>query len=134
MAFPSTENLHIIPTTRDLTDHLALSSRNAYLSSSERPFAPTLHQALSSIRSSVSSSSITIESAIQNARELVDSRAVEASKDGVEMRFDYIEVFDKITFEPIRGELGGREAVVAGAVWVGKTRLIDNLLIGWSVV
>lgn len=52
----------------------------------------------------------------------------------VELRMDYFEVFDRNTFEPIRGKVeAGREAVVAGAVWVGKTRLIDNLLLGWGV-
>lgn len=52
----------------------------------------------------------------------------------VELRLDYFEVFDRNTFEPLRGKVEvGKEAVVAGAVWVGKTRLIDNLLLGWGV-
>jgi pantoate--beta-alanine ligase len=135
MAYPSPENFHIIPTTRDPNDHLALSSRNAYLTSSERPHAPTLHRALSHVRSSLTSSSnpITSESAIQGARELIDTAAQNARTEGVEMKYEYIEVFDKLTFEPIEGGLRGRQAVVAGAIWVGKTRLIDNLLIGWDV-
>ncbi|WWC59145.1 pantoate-beta-alanine ligase [Kwoniella dejecticola CBS 10117] len=52
---------------------------------------------------------------------------------GVELTLDYIEIFDKDTFEPIRGPIGrNREFVLAGAIWVGKTRLIDNLLVGWE--
>lgn len=52
----------------------------------------------------------------------------------VKMELDYIEVFDKETFEPVRGEVeSGRELVIAGAMWVGKTRLIDNLLLGWDM-
>lgn len=52
----------------------------------------------------------------------------------VELKMDYFEVFDRHAFEPIRGPVEkGREAVVAGAVWVGKTRLIDNLLLGWGI-
>lgn len=139
-AYPTTDNLHIIPTTRDTSDHLALSSRNAYLTEAERPYAPTLHRALSQVRSSLTSSSsststpTTAESAIQAARDLIENASVEASSSSnVSIKYDYIEVFDKVTFEPIRGELRGREAVVAGATWVGKTRLIDNLLIGWDV-
>ena len=134
MAFPTSDNLHIIPTTRDKTDHLALSSRNAYLTTTERPYAPTLHRALSQVQTSLTTTSTTAESAIQAARDLIEQVAVKASTESdVLIKFDYIEVFDKVTFEPIRGELGGREAVVAGAMWLGKTRLIDNLLIGWAV-
>jgi pantoate--beta-alanine ligase len=60
------------------------------------------------------------------------STAVSGS-DIPEIRLDYVEVFDKHTFEPIRGEIEkGREMVIAGAMWVGKTRLIDNLLLGWG--
>jgi len=135
MAYPCSENFHIIPTTRHPIDHLALSSRNAYLTSSERPHAPTLQRALSHVRSSLTSPSnpITSDSAVQGAREIIENAAQNARTEGVEMKYDYIEVFDKLTFEPIEGELRGREAVVAGAMWVGKTRLIDNLLIGWGV-
>jgi pantoate--beta-alanine ligase len=56
----------------------------------------------------------------------------------VVLKEDYFEVFEKSTFESVRGGVGcgsveRREMVVSGAVWVGKTRLIDNLLLGWSV-
>lgn len=53
---------------------------------------------------------------------------------GVRLELDYIEVFDRDTFQPIRGPVGeGRPLVIAGAVWVGQTRLIDNLLLGWDM-
>lgn len=143
-AHPTSENLHIIPTTRDSKDNLALSSRNAYLTPSERVYAPTLHRALTLVENALvrpessehSSASTSAEEAIAAARGLIESIAKEAkAKDGVEIKFDYIEVFDRDTFEVIRGGggLGGREGVVAGAMWVGKTRLIDNLLLGWEV-
>lgn len=52
----------------------------------------------------------------------------------VDLRMDYFEVFDRHTFEPIRGKSeGDKGIVIAGAIWVGKTRLIDNLLLGWGV-
>lgn len=52
---------------------------------------------------------------------------------GVDLELDYIELFDKTTFNPVRGDVTGKEMVLAGAVWVGKTRLIDNLLLGWKL-
>jgi pantoate--beta-alanine ligase len=135
-AFPTTDNLHIIPTTRDGMDNLALSSRNAYLTPSERPYAGTLYKALSLVKSSLGSSAsdrtMTVEDVKAQARDLIESAASRATSEGITIKYDYIEVFDKTTFEPIRGELKGREGVVAGAIWLGKTRLIDNLLIGWD--
>ena len=72
-----------------------------------------------------------------SAATAVISEQQQASVDdgsGVEVRHDYVEVFDRETFDPIRGPIDPqRKAVVSGAVWVGRTRLIDNLLLGWEV-
>ncbi|KAK8846706.1 pantoate-beta-alanine ligase [Kwoniella newhampshirensis] len=148
LSHPTSSNLHILPTTR-APSGLALSSRNAYLSKFELLVAPVLHRALSSAvdlyNSTTTSLSneenqVTGEDLVASAtRAILDEqeRLLSASEDdggGVELRLDYVEVFDKHTFEPVRGKVGtGREMVVAGAVWVGTTRLIDNLLIGWEV-
>lgn len=131
---PAPENLHIIPTTRDTKDSLALSSRNAYLTPCERRYAPTLYRALSLARDRLSSGGATGEEACAAARELVESVAREARGEGVVMRFDHVDLFEKTTFRRVRGKVGeGEEVVIVGAVWVGKTRLIDNLLVGWEV-
>ncbi|ORY25324.1 putative PAN6 Pantoate-beta-alanine ligase [Naematelia encephala] len=138
---PTPDNLHILPTTRDPQTHLALSSRNAYLSPSELRVAPVLHQALSAARQvfltcSSSSEGTTGEEMISAASQIVSAQqeALEAEGSSVDLRLDYIEVFDKHTFEPVRGPVEkDREMVVAGALWVGRTRLIDNLLLGWDV-
>lgn len=130
---PTPENLHIIPTTRDATDSLALSSRNAYLSPLERRYAPTLHRALSLARERLSSGATGAE-ACAAARELVESVAREAEGEGVVIKFDHIDLFEKTTFRRVRGEVReGEEVVLVGAMWVGKTRLIDNLLVNWQV-
>jgi pantoate--beta-alanine ligase len=130
---PAAENLHIIPTTRDPTDHLALSSRNAYLSPTERGYAPTLYRALSLAKERLAAGASGAE-ACAAAQELVQQVAEQAAKEGVEMRLDHIDVFEKTTFRKVKGKLrDGEEVVVVGAVWVGRTRLIDNLLVGWDV-
>ena len=133
--------MHILPTTR-AADGLALASRNAYLSAAERAVAPTLHRALSAGRdlyrhanAASAQAGTTGEEIVSAATEVIlaeSQRLLDAGNEA-EMRLDYVEVFDKHTFEPIRGPVEeGRELVIAGAIWVGKTRLIDNLLLGWG--
>jgi pantoate--beta-alanine ligase len=130
ISHPTPENMHIIPTTRDVSTNLALSSRNAYLTPQEMEVAPVLYRALSAAKEGYSEDGITGEELIQRAISVVEGVEVPA---GVDMKVDYFEVFDKETFEPVRGQVGGREVVIAGALWVGKTRLIDNLLLGWDM-
>lgn len=129
ISHPTPENMHIVPTSRDPISNLALSSRNAYLTPQEMEIAPVLYRALSSAKEGYLEDGITGEELIDRAVKVVEG--VDAGE--VDLRIDYFEVFDKQTFEPVRGLVGGREVVVAGAVWVGKTRLIDNLLLGWDM-
>ncbi|WVR04367.1 pantoate-beta-alanine ligase [Kwoniella sp. DSM 27419] len=144
LAHPTPDNLHILPTTRSPAG-LALSSRNAYLSPAEMAVAPVLYRALTAARDLYKTSAaagITGEDIISAATRVVLAEQerilapglTEGDGAGVELRMDYVEAFDKTTFEPIRGPIGeARQFVLAGAVWVGKTRLIDNLLVGWDV-
>jgi pantoate--beta-alanine ligase len=98
-------------------DGLAMSSRNAYLSAEERVKAPVLHRAL---RAGVEAITHGIHS-VPDVEKLM--RRVVTEEGGVEV--DYLAVVDPATFEaPVDF---GRELLVAGAVRVGKTRLIDNL-------
>jgi pantoate--beta-alanine ligase len=103
-------------TSRD-SDGLAMSSRNSYLSEHERKVAPALHRALRAG-----------EEAIQHGIHDVPSieklmRKMAAETDGVTV--DYLAVVDPLTFEaPLDFR---REVVLAGAIRVGKTRLIDNI-------
>ena len=94
--------IRVVPTVRD-ADGLALSSRNAYLSKSEREMARALPRALWTGRDAFSAGSDPVGAA---ARGL----------DGLDV--DYLEV----------AELDGVR-VLAAAVWIGKTRLIDNVIL-----
>ena len=143
LSHPTSDNLHILPTTRDPSTNLALSSRNAYLSPAELKVSPVLYRALSAAKDSwksVASPSTptTGEDLVVTATSVVlaEIERLRDAPEGIDadLRLDYIEVFDKHTFEPVIGEVEeGREMVIAGAVWVGQTRLIDNLLLGWEV-
>jgi pantoate--beta-alanine ligase len=107
-----------VPTVRD-TDGLALSSRNAYLSLEERESALSLKKSLDLADGMF-------------AAEGKDPRAVkEAVRAFIEgqphTRIDYVSICDPVTLEEV--ETFGDENLLALAVWVGKTRLIDNRLI-----
>lgn len=57
------------------------------------------------------------------------------AKAGVEMRLDYVEFNDSDSFELVddaktRADWGTRAVLLSGALWVGRTRLIDNLILG----
>ncbi len=108
----------IAPIVRE-ADGLAISSRNAYLSPSERRVARVLFQSLEKARERV------------RAGEREASGIISAMKAEIEAkpmaRIDYIEMVDAETIEPAT-RVEGR-VLVALAVWIGKTRLIDNVVL-----
>ena len=105
------------PTVRD-ADGLALSSRNKYLSADEREQAGALGQAMQQAREAVRRSKKGVPASRLKAelRWLIETRPA--------ARVDYIEFFDPETLQP--NAVVRRGAHMALAVWVGKTRLIDN--------
>ena len=103
--------------TRREHDGLALSSRNSYLSESDRAKAPVLHRALRAGEEAITHGIHEV-----GGIEKLMHRVV-AEEGGVEV--DYLAVVDPETFEaPADFD---REVLLAGAVKVGKTRLIDNV-------
>lgn len=103
-------------TTRE-HDGLAMSSRNSYLAPEERAKAPVLHRALRAAQEAITHG---IHS-VPDLERLMHKVVAEA--EGVVV--DYLAVVDPATFEaPVDFQ---RTVLVAGAVRVGKTRLIDNI-------
>jgi pantoate--beta-alanine ligase len=96
-------------------DGLALSSRNAYLSPSERETAPLLHQTISEVAASLARG----EGA--DAASVAGRFKLEAAG----FRVDYVAVRDPDTLKPLSGPV--KRARVLAAVYLGKTRLIDNV-------
>ena len=120
-----------MPTERDTTDSLALSSRNAYLTPEERKIANTLYRALSLAKRGWETGLSKLE-CVARSKGLVESVRAEA---GVEMRLDYVELNDSDSFEVVGDEqtkvdYGAQTVLLSGALWVGRTRLIDNLILG----
>ncbi len=108
----------VCPTVRE-EDGLAMSSRNAYLSPEERKRAVCLYNALKKA-----------EEMFRNG-EIHAARLREEMKNVVlsvpEVHVDYLEVVDAETLEPL--EKVDRRTLLAGALWLGKARLIDNIIV-----
>jgi pantoate--beta-alanine ligase len=100
-------------------DGLAMSSRNALLSTEERRAATVLHRALRAAEAAVREGRVD-GSAAAVRRLLHETLASEPSA-----RVDYAEVVDADTFRPVERLEG--ELILPIAVWIGETRLIDNL-------
>jgi pantoate--beta-alanine ligase len=106
----------IAPTVRE-RDGLALSSRNVYLGAEERRQAPILHQSLLAARAAWRRGVRETE----KLRRLIQQSIASASL----ARIDYIEIAAPDSLEAV--PLAEKGAVMALAVFFGKTRLIDNL-------
>lgn len=97
-------------------DGLAKSSRNKYLNAEERKAALILSQTLNSIREK-------IESGERDVKKLLDFAYAEISKEKL-AKTDYIQIVDLYTLENVNKI--EKSVLVAMAVFIGKTRLIDN--------
>lgn len=106
------------PTVRE-EDGLAMSSRNAYLSAEERQAALCLRRALLTAQELVRRG----ENSAERIREAV---VREISREPL-ARLEYAEICDPDDLSPAPKVDGA--ALVGLCVWVGKTRLIDNILL-----
>jgi pantoate--beta-alanine ligase len=111
----------VCPTVRE-PDGLAMSSRNRYLSAEERRQALTLSRALHAAEMRATGS----EAATATASALLQTmRATLQEEPGI--RVDYIAAVDPDTLLPVDDVKAG--GLLAIAAYVGKTRLIDNILL-----
>jgi|SRR5689334_9967128 len=108
----------VCPIVRE-PDGLALSSRNAYLSAEERAAATVLHRALESAGRFIKSGT---RDTLQLQTILRDTIRQESLA-----TLDYAEIVDAERFEPIARI--GKSCYLLLAVFFGKTRLIDNMLV-----
>ena len=97
-------------------DGLALSSRNAFLTTEERAIAPALHAVLLKMVAAIQSGADSA-SAVQDGTQHLLSVGF--------MKVDYLAVVDPETLLPLSSATG--PCRVLGAAWLGKTRLIDNV-------
>ncbi len=108
----------VAPTHRE-SDGLAMSSRNRYLSQAEREQAVVLWEALQIAKRSVR------ENRGGLREEVLRRRLTQWIERHPAARVDYISIFDPVTLNPVKQ--AGRGVHLAMAVWMGRTRLIDNI-------
>lgn len=106
-----------VPTVRE-PDGLALSSRNAYLSTEERAQAVALPNALNHARDAIRAAQ-PVRLALEHARQSL--------LEGGFSKVDYLALVDADTLEPL-GKSEGDMRLIAAAV-IGTTRLIDNIAV-----
>lgn len=109
----------VCPIVRE-ADGLALSSRNVYLDHAQRQAAPVLQRALQRARRVFQDGQLDAD-ALRQA--MLDELQAEPLA-----RTQYVSAADPLTLEELQGPV--EHALLSMAVYFGKTRLIDNLLIG----
>lgn len=113
----------VCPIIRE-NDGLAMSSRNMLLNDEERRFAPKIYQSL------------------KTAQEMLKNHSIEEIKNQVTsflstapfVKIDYFEIVDANNLKAIKSISNYKEVVICTAIFVGKIRLIDNILVNLEYV
>lgn len=106
-----------VPTVRE-ADGLAMSSRNTYLSAEERAHAPTLYRCLQWVAGRLMDE--------QAAHDILIRQGIEMLKESG-MKPEYLAI--RRAEDLAEPDATDRKLVILAAAWLGKTRLIDNLVV-----
>lgn len=108
------------PTIRE-SDGLAMSSRNARLSSEERKIAPAIYSALKEVNKAAVSKSV------KDLKNIFYQKL----SNHPQMDIEYFEISDIDELKPVEKTEKGKSYVACTAVFLGKVRLIDNIIINY---
>ncbi len=111
--------MKIMPIVRE-KDGLAMSSRNTYLSEEERKEATVLYRSLCLAKDMIRKGERRPGRIIKKMQELIENTSG---------RIDYIEMVDMDSLSPIKKLKEQDRVIIALAVWFGKARLIDNIIV-----
>lgn len=106
-----------VPTVRE-ADGLAISSRNSHLNPAERELAPALYRALCEVRDQIAA-------AVADVDAIKGSALKHIPRDPA-VRLEYLEIVNPDDMQPVERITG--LVCAAAAMWVGSTRLIDNMM------
>ena len=110
--------IRILPIVRE-EDGLALSSRNIYLTKDQRKAALCLVQSLRNAKDMIESGETNLQIIVKEMTRIIDSQSL--------ADLDYIGIVDLDNFEPL--DKIKNEMLIAVAVYFGKVRLIDNMIV-----
>ena len=110
----------VAPTLRE-ADGLAMSSRNRYLTNTQRVEALVLSKALRKAVEMVAAGERRVDRLIAEATHLIGQHR--------RVRIIYVSIVDRDTMEAVKGEITEGRAIMAIAAWVDEVRLIDNQIL-----
>lgn len=99
-------------------DGLALSSRNGYLTADQRATAPVLFRTLQQLADAIRNGERDYSALLASGHQLLQTAG---------LRPDYLEIRNALDLRPVTAD--SRELVILAAAYLGKTRLLDNLLV-----
>lgn len=101
-------------------DGLALSSRNTYLDDQQRAIAPGLYRGLRYVKKQIDEGASNIRLMLKHQKEELKAKG---------LKIDYFNLYAFDTVAPVDKLNKGKKYILAGAVYLGETRLIDNMII-----
>ena len=110
----------VVPTVRE-EDGLALSSRNAYLSSGERKAATVLSRALDRCRALYNGGERDSAKLLSSMRSIIEAEPL--------ARLDYLAITDTTHLDEVETIPADKPTLISLAVFIGNTRLIDNIVL-----
>ena len=110
----------VLPVVREESG-LAMSSRNEYLNDEQRQAATVLSRALSQARAAYEDGEYGAADLIELVRSIIEKEPL--------ARIDYVSLNDAESLETL-DKIEDRPALLSLAVFIGKTRLIDNVVLG----
>lgn len=110
--------IKVMPIIRE-NDGLAMSSRNTYLNSQERLESAVLYQSLQKAKEMIAKGERDSKNIMKEIKKMILKKKT--------AKIDYIAIVDAQTLEPVSFIKG--KTLIALAVWIGKTRLIDNIVL-----
>jgi pantoate--beta-alanine ligase len=101
-------------------DGLALSSRNKYLNDEQRKLAPGLYRSLQYIGRQITDGAKNVELLLDHQKDELEAKG---------FKIDYLNLFSLEKMKPVTHPEKDSKYILAGAVYLGETRLIDNIII-----